>query len=211
MSLSAILEAICSSGEAQISEIEKDAYTQVHIVQAETQVNARELQEQACAGILTPAYHERARILHRGRLEALRIAGDARETLIDAALSQARGRLASFRNNPAYAQVLEKLVKQALAELSASLDGVGEIELQADPRDQEMLNNIANKIDAELVVNYDLTCWGGVIAKSRDESVVVINTLEARLERSTLYLRRYLSAQLELQTSTPKAEPSHAA
>ena len=125
MSLPAILEAIRSSSEGPIAEIQKDAYGQAHRILAESQEEARELHEQSCASVLTPAYHERARILHRGRLEALRITGDAREALIDNALGQARGRLAGFRNHSAYPQVLQQLVQQALVEIQASLDQAG--------------------------------------------------------------------------------------
>jgi vacuolar-type H+-ATPase subunit E/Vma4 len=207
MSLSAILEAICSTGEAQIVEIEKDVENQVHLIQAETQAAARELHEQACASILLPAYHERARILQNGRLEALRIAGDVREALIDAALSQAGGRLASFRNNPAYPHVFQQLVHQALAELQASLDTTGKIELQADMRDRDILEAILQKTETDLIVGYDLKCWGGVVAKSQDGGVLVINTLEARLERATLYLRRCLSAEFESQSLASRGYP----
>lgn len=201
MSLSAILEAIRSDGEAQFTAIEKEAYTQSRIILAEAQGNARDLHEKSCASMLVPAYHERARILHRERLEALRITGDAREGLLDAALSQARGRLATFRNHAAYAHVLGQLVRQALNELQASLDYAGRIELQADPRDQAVIQGILAEISipagADLNVTYNLTCWGGVIAKNQEDSVVVINTLEARLDRATPYLRRSLSTQFE--------------
>jgi vacuolar-type H+-ATPase subunit E/Vma4 len=207
MSLSAILEAIRSNGEVQIAEIEKEAYTKVHLIQAETQATARELHEQACTSVLLPAYHERARILHRGRLEALRIAGDVREGLIDTALGQVRGRLTGFRNNPAYPQVLQKLVNQALSELQASLDSKGQMELQADPSDRELLESILSKTEADVAVNYNLNCWGGVVAKSQDGCVLVINTLEARLERATLYLRRCLSSEFETQSITSRGYP----
>jgi vacuolar-type H+-ATPase subunit E/Vma4 len=42
-----------------------------------------------------------------------------------------------------------------------------------------------------------MDCWGGVVAKSEDGCIVIINTLEARLERATPYLRRYLAALFE--------------
>jgi len=42
-----------------------------------------------------------------------------------------------------------------------------------------------------------LDCWGGLVAKSEDGRIVVINTLEERLERATPFLRRYLAAFFE--------------
>jgi vacuolar-type H+-ATPase subunit E/Vma4 len=199
MSLAAIIEAIRSAGETQISEIESEAYTKARLILAEAREKARDLQEQTCASILIPAYHDRARIIQKGRMEALRITGEAREELIDTTLSQARGRLAIFRNNLAYARVLKKLVHQALTELQASLGQTAIFVIQADLRDQDILEKILSGTGLDLNVKYDLTCWGGVIIKSVDDSVVVINTLEARFERAIPYLRRCLAIQFESQ------------
>lgn len=199
MSLSAIIEAIHSAGETQVSEIEREAYTRARLILAEAREKARDLQEQTCTSILIPAYHDRARIIQSGRMEALRITGEAREELIDTTLSQARGRLATFRYNRAYAQVLKTLVHQALEELQASLGQTAKFEVQADMRDKDFLEEILSGTGLNLDVRYDLTCWGGVILKSVDDSVVVINTLEARFERAIPYLRRCLAVQYESQ------------
>jgi vacuolar-type H+-ATPase subunit E/Vma4 len=42
-----------------------------------------------------------------------------------------------------------------------------------------------------------LNTWGGLIAASADGRVVVINTLEARLEQALPFLRRHLAAYFE--------------
>lgn len=91
--------------------------------------------------------------------------------------------------------------------------------LHADLRDRVCLDNILQELSlavddasiggpwpAELRIIYDLETWGGVVAKSADGKIVVINTLEARLERAEPYLRHYLAAWFEGQTLTPKGK-----
>jgi V/A-type H+-transporting ATPase subunit E len=200
MGLQAILEKIRNSGDAQIQELEKDTQARVNDILAQAQMEARQIEEDACANASAPAVAERARILHRARLEALRIVGEVRENLVDTAIARARERLAAFRADPAYASVLRALTEQALTELSA--DGVEKVQLLADPRDRALLDEILADMDLELLVSYSLNCWGGLIAKSSDGRVVVINTFESRLESGTAFLRSHLSLLFESEQST---------
>jgi len=210
MSLVAILEAIRATGDAQITEVEQHAYAQTRQILAEAQTVSREQREETRAATLSPAYRERARILHRARLESLRIIGNARDALINAALGQTRGRLAGFRNNPAYPQVLEQLARQAVEELQACLELEEVVYLEADPRDQAILESVLSTFKAELQVDYTLECWGGVVARSQDRRITVINTLEARLERAIPYLRRCLSAEFERDAGESETSPASA-
>jgi V/A-type H+/Na+-transporting ATPase subunit E len=199
MSLAAILEAICASGQAEISEIEGEAERQAAEILRKGRQEAQQRYESAYQAALEPAARERARILHQARLEALRLTGEIREALTDSALEQTRGHLARLRTDPAYPQVLKQLTQQALSELSGSETShtLTFPRLEADPRDEALLESILDEIGLDLPVSYNLHCWGGIVAKSEDERVVVINTLEARLERATPYLRRYLAASFE--------------
>jgi vacuolar-type H+-ATPase subunit E/Vma4 len=90
--------------------------------------------------------------------------------------------------------VLARLTDEAMAALQGSPAGA---QLEADPRDRVLLESILRELDAQLTVKYNLECWGGVIAKSSDERVVVLNTLESRLEQATPYLHRHLAAWFE--------------
>jgi vacuolar-type H+-ATPase subunit E/Vma4 len=139
-------------------------------------------------------------------LEALRIKGSVRETLVEAVLDQVRGRLQGLRLNAIYPTVLCRLAQTSLAELAGSLEEPGKTRLSADPRDETLLTGILHEMELNLPVSYDLECWGGLIARSDDNRVVVINTLEARLERAIPYLRRTLSAYFEDEQTDHKPE-----
>lgn len=199
MSLKAILEAISFSGEVQVQEIEKRAFDQANEILANARLEAQQVEGEVCSKEVMPAYRERARILHQARSENLRIIGNARETLVDKALDRARGHMAGIRTDPVYPTVLCRLIQETLAELEETLEDIQLSQLEADPRDRELLEQILGDIRLNLSVDYRLNCWGGLIAKSSDGRVVIINTLEARFNRAAPYLRRYLAAFFENQ------------
>jgi vacuolar-type H+-ATPase subunit E/Vma4 len=127
----------------------------------------------------------------------LRIVGGVREDLVDAAITCARERLASIRADSSYPAVLRRLTKEALAELASD----GKARLLADPRDRTLLQSILDGLKLDLPVSYELNCWGGLIAKSEDGRVVVINIFESRLEHATAFLRSHLAVLFEEEQS----------
>lgn len=197
MSLEAILETIRSSGLEQAQEINARAQIQAGKILAEARQEAQRIKAEACAEAAAPAVRERERILQQAHLEVLRIIGDARETLVDEAIEQARERLVNIREDKRYPAVLHRLTLDALSDLALSAEETSKVRLEADPRDRERLEKNLQKIDLNLQRSYDLQCAGGLAAKSEDGRVAVINTLEARLERGQPYLRRYLAALFE--------------
>ena len=197
MSLKAILDAIYASAQAQIDAVEKQADTKVREILANARLAAQEIREESCASVAAPAAQERARILHRARQEALRIIGTERGALIDASLDQIRGQLSNIRSDAVYPSVLENLTREVIAELNESAEDVGKALIEADPRDETLLKAILPDLGIDPAIHYDLDSWGGLIAKSEDGRVIVINTLEARLQHAIPYLRNFLSAFFE--------------
>lgn len=197
MSLEAILATIRASGEEQIEEIEQQAREQASAVLAGARREAEKARHDARSRAVMPAYRERARIIHRARLARLRTMGDAREAAINAALEKVRRCLAQLRADPGYPAILLRLTKEALSELQGSLEDITRARLEVDPRDEEVMARIVRELDLSASVTYRLDCWGGLIARSEDGRIVVINTLESRLERAMPFLRRYLAALFE--------------
>jgi vacuolar-type H+-ATPase subunit E/Vma4 len=179
------------------------AYEQSRVLLANARLEAQPIEDQARSLAIAPAFKEKARILHRARLEALRIVGDAREALVDAALDQLRGRLAGSRSDASYPSVMRRITHEALAELEDSIHDLAHVQLAVDPRDRELVENILHEMGLEIPVRFELDCIGGLIAESEDREIVVINTLEARLERAIPSLRRYLAALFEDEQPEP--------
>jgi vacuolar-type H+-ATPase subunit E/Vma4 len=195
MSLRSILGKIRASGEAQILEIEKNAQSRKSAILAQAQMEAHQVEEDAKEAASTPAVAERARILHRSRLDALRIVGNVRKELVDLAIARTGERLSSMRADPSYPEVFRMLMHETLTELASS--GTDKVQLAADPRDRELLEKILSDLGLNPSVSYELNCWGGLIAMSLDGRVVVINTFESRLERATAILRYRLVTLFE--------------
>lgn len=205
MSLDAILQAIYAAGEEQIQQIEAQTAAKVDELMSNARLEAEQVYQQAFETAVAPASRERSRIIHRAKLEALRIVGSVREGLVDAVLQQARERLAKLRNEGFYADVFRNLVQETLAEMRASVGAEDPICLRIDRRDQALMESILAEMKLRLPIEASLECWGGLAASSEDGRVVVVNTFEARLERASPYLRRYLAALFEAeecQTST---------
>jgi vacuolar-type H+-ATPase subunit E/Vma4 len=197
MGLQAILEAIHRTGEVQVHEIEVAAQARVDEILAEARAETKRLHEEARAAAAAPAAAERARLLHGARFEALQVVGGAREELVDAALGDTKRRLGKIRSEPIYRGILHQLTVEALMALSGSLEEAGQARLEADPADKALLEEILGELGLDLSIDFVLDCQGGLIAKSEDGRVVVINTLEARLERATSWLRCEIAALFE--------------
>ena len=208
MSLQEVLTSIRSSGEAQLAEIEARTKLQVREILVNAQAEADEIREAARAAASAPAGSERARVLHRAHLESLHNLGSAREALIESTLDQTRGRLGNLRTEKIYPQVLRQLVEESLAEIKISTNDVDRAWLEADPLDQDLLATILSDMSLRLTVKYSLASWGGLIVRSEDGQIVVINTLETRLERAIPYLRHYLAALYEENSLTPETVSS---
>jgi vacuolar-type H+-ATPase subunit E/Vma4 len=196
MSLQVILERIQSAGDVQVQEIVDRGQARAGEILAQAYIDAEQIETDAREEAQTPANAERARILHRARLDALHILGEVREELVDTALARTREHLASLRSDPSYPEVIRQLTVEALAQLAVS-EGAAQPQVQADPRDRALLQNILASMELDPPVRYDLNTWGGLIAASADGRVVVINTLEARLEQALPFLRRHLAAYFE--------------
>jgi len=197
MSLQDILEAIRTVGDAQVGEIQAHARIQVHEVQAIARMEAEEIEEAACNAAAAPAAKERARILHRARLEAMHIVGQARDGLVDTTLERTKAILSWLRGDRSYPDILCRLTEEALRELISSLGEGEKIQLAVDGRDQALMESLIRHLVLDLDVSYDLDCWGGLIARSQDGQITVNDTLDTRLERALPYLRRYLAAWFE--------------
>jgi vacuolar-type H+-ATPase subunit E/Vma4 len=197
MSLSAIITAIQASGDSQVRKIESDFLTQCNEILADAHSQAEQVKAEAYSNAIEPAYRELARSHQRGRLQSLQIIGNARKEFVETAFDQLQERLAMEREQDHYSKILRQLVEEAIQELEKSLSSKEVIRIEADPRDRDVMESIINQMGLHFPVNYVLNCWGGLIAKSEDNRIVVINTLETRLERATSYLQRYLAVVFE--------------
>jgi len=197
MSLDGILSAIRDAGQVRAAQIQAASEAEVARILADAEADAEAIYRRAYAAALQATAWERARTLHRARLEAMRIVYDSQEAVIAGVLDRLRERLAGARRQGDYPALLAALVDEALGAVLPSLAEGEEPHLLADPRDREWLEAIRRERGAAWPVSYEIETWGGVTATSADGAIVADNTLESRLACATPYLRQSMLARLE--------------
>lgn len=197
MSLEMILASIESSGEAEINLLRSEVESRAQQALEAAERKAAIAREEARRAALRPAAAERARRLHQAKLEALRTVGEVRQRLIETMLSETRRRLADLRADPDYPLILSRLTTEATAALGEAELRNGHVVLEIDPRDERHFSHLLNELGVNPQIVYSLHGWGGVVVTSGDGRIVVDNTLEARLERATPFLRQDLAAFIE--------------
>jgi len=203
MSLETILQKITASGEAELIELQQETGAQIQEILAEAEKEVAERREAARQEVLQPVSGECARRTHKAKLEALQLVGHARDEVVAEALAQVEACLRQLRHSPQYAAILNRLVEEAVQVLGEeelnekSATNPCLLELAIDRRDESLWTDL---LALELNVVTSLDSWGGLILRSGDGRIIVTNTLEARLERATPYLRQELAAYFEQET-----------
>lgn len=197
MSLQAILDAIREPGQLEAGAIQAQAEQEAAQILAQAQTDANQIRDGERAAATAKAARESARIIHQAQMKQRQLVGDARAAIIDAALADASQHFAEMRSQPVYATVLKGLLEESLATVRESLTDGDQIYVEADPRDEQLLNLLVRQHGPNITVCYILNCWGGIIARDESERIVAINTLEERLQRAEMSLRRSLSAMIE--------------
>jgi vacuolar-type H+-ATPase subunit E/Vma4 len=199
MSLDKILQALEAAAAAEIAEIEQTAEAEVSRIRTEAEAQALIARQRHKEMIVAPLQAERARILNRAKLEAQQTVMGVREELIRAALEAAAARLAVPPEGDAYARVLERLTREAVAALNQN-NGLC---LRVERRDRPLLTRIVGQWGLQATLEEGTTsdgaawdCPGGVVAISADGRISVVNTIGARLQRVATLYRSEVAAML---------------
>lgn len=114
-----------------------------------------------------------------------------RESAFDRAFAEAEDRLRSLRADPKYPAVFDKLLREA-----AGAIGDGAFVVHIDPRDEALCKKTLAAQGISPGIRMDITTSGGLIAGLPDNSVVISNTVESRLERAKELKRKEIHAIL---------------
>lgn len=201
MSLQAILARIQAAGETQVQEIQARSEVENQAILAEARAEVDRLYQASAAQAMQPIAGERDRMLNQARFEAVCLLGNARERLVEAALASAQAQLQAIRQSSSYPAALRAILLEMLPEQEGQGGGKNQLIIEADPRDQELLERILKDQDLELRIEYNLDCWGGLIARLPDGAGRLVNTLESRFDRVLPYLKKRLAAWFEEQWS----------
>jgi vacuolar-type H+-ATPase subunit E/Vma4 len=114
-----------------------------------------------------------------------------RESAFERAFIGAETRLTALRSDPKYPAVFAQLLKEAAGAL-----GAGAFVVHIDPKDESLCKKTLAVLTIPAEVRPDITTAGGVVACLPDNSVVISNTVESRLERVKELRRKEIHAIL---------------
>jgi V/A-type H+-transporting ATPase subunit E len=134
---------------------------------------------------------ERNKLLYLTKAENKELLIRTRETLFERAFTGAESRLGNLRSDPEYPAVFEKL----LTEAAGSLGGPA-IVIHIDPRDEALCKKTLATQGMSAEIRSDITTAGGVVVSLPDNTVVISNTVESRLQRVQEHKKKEIHAIL---------------
>jgi len=187
--IEALQQAILEDARADVQHVLEEAKARARDIRAATRAEAEERE----AVIVERAQHEaetlQSQAVAAARMDAQSLKLRHREDLLSQVFAHARQRLETITQRQDYELVARQFVREAIQHL-----GPGEFVVRADPATQEVLtqdvlDDIAHVMEAELKPGPPLTDRLGVIVETADEHRRYDNTLETRLSRQQDVLR----------------------
>lgn len=199
MALADILRAMEQQAQAEIARLQAQAESEAAAIVAKAEEEAKAIRARHLAAIQPRSQQDIARLWSEANVEARRALLLARETLLEEAFTAAQQELERWRERADYPRCLGVLLREAVADLG------DEVALSVDPRDEAVVRRLVAELGISARIVCGLHTAGGVQASTPDGRITVVNTLEARLQRSRRHLRRTLAAILKGEDVSWKA------
>jgi V/A-type H+-transporting ATPase subunit E len=186
-----LLKSVEESARERETDLRNKAAAAVDDIKARARKQAGEIRQSHLDGAARSIATERNKLLYLTKAENKELLIRTRETAFERAFSGAEARLAHLRSGPMYPAVFEKLLREA-----AGAMGDGAFVVHIDPRDEELCNKTLSRLNLSPEVRTDITTAGGVVASTRDNTVVISNTVESRMQRARELKRKEIHAIL---------------
>ncbi len=186
-----LIQTVEEEAREEIREIREQAVTQASRIKEEAVAEGKKLKRHHLEYWKNVAALERTSIIaaqEKTKLELLQ----TKEEIFEEVFHRAREELASLRDDPRY----EEFQRFAITEALSELEGYSAT-LHVDERDEALCRKILNILNVNHDVISDIETMGGVIASTPDDSIVVKNTLESRLQKSKEVLRKEIFSILD--------------
>jgi vacuolar-type H+-ATPase subunit E/Vma4 len=131
------------------------------------------------------------KLLYLTKAENKELLIKTRETAFERAFSETEVRLKDLRSDPKYPAVFKNLLKEAAHAL-----GDQNFVVHVDLRDAALCKKTLSLLNLSTEIRIDLVTDGGVVASLPDNSVVISNTVESRMQRAKELKRKEIHALL---------------
>ena len=134
---------------------------------------------------------ERNQLIYNVKAETKMRVIKERDAAIQRAFAEAKKRLSDFRDRGTYKENLKDMIQEAVGELEGE-----KVRFHIDKRDEDLCKQILAELNQNSEIITDLTSAGGLNVSTRDEKVVVFNTIESRLNNARELLKREIFSTL---------------
>lgn len=191
MALEDILRALDGKADAEVEVIRENTKQRVGEIQSEVERSVSRAKRLKLKKLEESILSEAAAIVYSASLKAKNNVIKAQEEVVETTFKAAEMRLHELRNGASYPVILEELIDGCLGYFD------GEVVITAAPEDRPLVEKIMAARGTPFRFSENpLEASGGIVAQSPGGEIVVLNTLEARLERARAELRLDISNAL---------------
>ncbi len=191
MAFEDLLKSVEESAAEKEQELRRKSAAAVEEVRGRSKKRAAEIRQAYAGDARKSIDTEKNKVLYltRGENKALLI--KTREASFDTAFEEAGRRLATLRADPRYPEIFRRLLREA-----AGSFGGNPFVVHVDSRDQDLAAEILKSMGIAGEIREDLETSGGVVLSSADNSIIISNTVESRLQRARETKRQEIHAIL---------------
>ncbi len=189
--LTDLLIAMEESTEERINGIMKQAHQDAEEIKRTAEEKAETIKKSYLDSAEKSFESERNKLIYNAKSEIKMDVIKAKDEVIQSAFVEAKQSLDDLRDRESYRGRFKSMLQEAMHEL-----GGEKAQLHIDRRDENLCKQILDELNENSEVVVDLTSAGGLNVSTRDEKVVVSNTIESRLDRAKEFLGRQIFATL---------------
>ncbi|MGZ5561654.1 MAG: V-type ATP synthase subunit E [Halobacteriota archaeon] len=189
--LTDLLGAMEGGTEERINGIMKQAHQDAEEIKRTAEEKAETIKKSYLDNAEKSFESERNKLIYNAKSEIKMDVIKAKDAMIQSAFVEAKKNLDDLRDHESYKGRFKSMIQEAMHEL-----GGGKARLHIDMRDENLCKQILDELNENSEIVVDLTSVGGLNVSTRDEKVVVFNTIESRVDRAKEFLGRQIFATL---------------
>jgi vacuolar-type H+-ATPase subunit E/Vma4 len=182
MAIDDILRALDDQAQADCEDTVGEAHEHAKLIVEEAERQAQQIQDTFVRQVERVANSDASKKVNAARLEAKMTVSSVKGEGVTSVFDAARTQLSSVRNS-GYDELFAALAAEALAGVS------GSITVRTVPADTELAERVLSGMGMPAQVVGDLDSAGGLVVETAGGKIVRRNTLEARLDRASQFVR----------------------
>jgi vacuolar-type H+-ATPase subunit E/Vma4 len=184
MKFGTLIISMEENAEDRIHEIMKKAHEDAKEIKRTAEAKAETIKKSYFENAEKSVEIERNKLIYDAKAETKMHIIKAKDEVIQRAFIEAKKSLNNFREHSNYKESFKKMIQEALQELEGE-----KVRLHVDKRDENLCKQILAEMNKNSEVEADLTCAGGLNASTKDEKVIIFNTIESRSDTATELLK----------------------